>query len=102
MYFRPWNRYPSGVVGAVLGDVLVDPLADVLRQRDVPELAYFAKLQRAQLCSRVDLLPNPQCLALVDAAVKVDGQGLADPQPAAMHEPHGGRPVRRQPGSDGF
>jgi hypothetical protein len=82
----------------VLGDVLVDGLADVLRQRDVPELAGFAELQRSQLGARVDMLLHAQGLALVDTAAEVDGERFADPQPAAVHEPHGGGPVGGQPG----
>jgi hypothetical protein len=79
-------------------DVLVDCLADVIRQRDVAELPFLAELQRLQLCCRVALFLDPQSLAPVDPAAQVDREGLADPQPAAVHQPHGGGPVRRQPG----
>ena len=30
----------------------------------------------------------------------VDREGLADPEPAAVHQPHGGGPIWRQPGRD--
>ena len=46
--------------GPVAGDVLVDRLRHVQRQRDVTELALDPELQRLQLRDRVDLLPHPQ------------------------------------------
>src|SRR6185437_5931673 len=88
--------------GAVLGDVLVDRLAHVLRQRDVAELPRYAELEWPQLGAGVDLLLDPQGPVFVYAAAQVDGEGFADPQAAAVHEPYGGGPVWRQPGGDRF
>jgi hypothetical protein len=50
----------------------------------------------------VDLLPDAQGLAPVDAAAEADREGLADPQPATVHEPDGRGRVWRQPGGDSF
>ena len=88
--------------GAVPGNVLVDRLADVLRQRDVAELPLLPELQRLQLRCWVDLLLQPQGLAPVDPAAQVDRERLADPQSAAVHQPYSGGPVWRQPGHDRF
>ncbi|HEX6527206.1 MAG TPA: hypothetical protein VF070_45435 [Streptosporangiaceae bacterium] len=86
--------------GAMSGDMLVDRLADIGGQRDVAELASRAVLQRPQLRCGVDLLLDPQGLAMMSLAAQADREGLADPQSAAVHQPYRGGPVRRQPGGD--
>src|SRR5713226_6015911 len=45
---------------AVVGDVLVDGVGDVLRQRDVPVVAFVSELERAEPGLLVDLLVDAQ------------------------------------------
>jgi hypothetical protein len=66
--------------GAVIGDVLVDCLGHVERQRDVAELSLGPGLEGPQLRGRVDLLADPQGGPPVDAAAGTDSERLADPQ----------------------
>src|SRR6266567_8599661 len=78
---------------AVVGDVLVDSVGDVLRYRDVPVVALLAELQRAEPGLLVDLLADAQDGAAGDPAAHVDGERFGDAQPAPVHQPYGGRPV---------
>ncbi len=74
--------------------MLVDGVADVLRQRDVPVVAFLAELHGAEPGLLVDLLVDAQDGAVRDPAAPVDGERFADAQAAPVHQPYGGRPVR--------
>src|SRR5450756_1447240 len=94
LYLRPWNRYPSGVVpcSAACLSIASFTYSGSGMSRNSPATRYLSGMSCADglTCSL-----TRRGLAVIDAAVEADGEGFADPQPAAVHGPDGSGPVRR-------